>query len=115
MRLRILMIPLAILLFTPVAKATCFECDQHTAWDCFMAQGTKGGCDGIEGSGCMTWGRCDDDGGGGGDCFACVPLPPLVRATPTSTVPMTADLIVTSVTVHPARARKAATPAHTSA
>ena len=114
MHLRFLMVTLAVLLFGVSAEARCFQCDQTTGYNCFMAQGSKAGCDSPSGAGCFTWGTCtrDSDPTGPGQCLGLYPnCDPFedVRATP-----MSNELEVAAVSIKPSHAK--ATPApHTSA
>jgi hypothetical protein len=99
MKLKLILGCLALMLFSISAQARCFECSQRTGYHCYMAQGTKGGCDTPSDAGCFTWGTCNDGGGGGGrggcDGFYpdCDPFE-LMRAQP-----MTNELEVASVSV----------------
>ena len=106
MRLRFLLVTLAVLLFGMSAEARCFQCDQTTGYDCFMAQGAKGGCDSPSGAGCFTWGTCTPGQGGDGGCSGlnyCDPFE-MIRATP-----MSNELEVASVSVSPSRSKAPAT------
>ena len=113
MRLRFLLVTLAVLLFGLSAEARCFQCDQTTGYYCYMAQGTKGGCDTPSNAGCFTWGTCSPKAGdpGGGACLGlypnCDPFQ-LMRATP-----MSNELEVAAVSVKVPRPKP--TAKHTSA
>ncbi len=114
MRLRFLLVTLVVLMFGVSAEARCFQCDQTTGYDCFMAQGAKAGCDSPSGAGCFTWGTCTPgQNSGDGACLGlypyCDPFE-LIRATP-----MSNDLEVADVTVSPTRSKTPAPATHTSA
>jgi hypothetical protein len=111
MRIRLMLVTLTVLVFGVSAEARCFQCDQTTGYYCFMAQGSKGGCDSPSDAGCVTWGTCTprSPGPGDGPCTSsaldCDPFE-YMRNTP-----MSNELEVAAVSVKPARSKSAATHA----